>query len=145
MKLHLVGKVIINSIDGEITMKKSLLLGAVSALSLLTMIISANAAVIASDNTSIIWAGQSHDPMFTASPLSTSDSALTSDIFGDSGQTQTNGNFNHFIDGALLANLNANSKIKPQTNSRMDIWLFLIVAAVIGVLSEIFHRRSQNR
>jgi hypothetical protein len=126
-------------------MKKSQLLGAVSALPFLAMIISANADLIGIDNPAVTWTGQSHALTFAGSPLSTSDTALASDMLGDSGQIQPDENLNHFIDGALLASSDTASKIKPHTNSHMDIWLLLIVAAVVGTLSEIFHRRSFNR
>jgi hypothetical protein len=125
--------------------KKSHLLGIVSALPFLVTIISANADLIASDGSSVTRAGQSHDLTFALSPLSISDTTLTSDVSGDFGQIQSDGNFNHFKDGVLPASPVTDSQITSQTNSHIDIWLLLIVAAVAGTLSEVFHRKYFNR
>ena len=119
-------------------MKKSHLLCTVCALTLFAMISSAYAAVIASNTTSIASTGQLYDQMFAVSPSSFSDVALTLNVPGDSGQTQSvDENFHYYIDGTLPARLHA--------DSHMDLWLLLIVAVVAGILSEIFHRRPFNR
>ena len=118
-------------------MKKSQLLDFVCALTLFAMGSSANAAIIAGDDTSITGIDQSNAQTFAVSPASFSGAVLTLDVLGDAGQTQSAENFNFFVDGA--------SSESPHTDSHLSLWLLLIVASVFGVLSEIFHRRCSNR
>jgi hypothetical protein len=80
-------------------MKKSHLLGAVSALPFLAMIISANADLIASDNSSITWTDQSNAQIIAVSPSSFPGTELTVDVPSDPGKKQLDENFNFFIDG----------------------------------------------
>ena len=118
-------------------MKKSQLLDTVCALTLLAMSSSANAAIIASDDTSITGTDQSYAQTLVVSPSSFSGVVLTLDVLGDSGQKQPDENSNFFIDCA--------SSESPHTDSHISLWLLLMVAAVFGILSETFHRRSFNQ
>jgi hypothetical protein len=117
-------------------MKKSHLLGAVSALPFLAMIISANADLIASDNSSITWTDQSNAQIIAVSPSSFPGTELTVDVPSDPGKKQLDENFNFFIDG------NSSESEKPHSDSYASLWLLLIAAAIAGTLSEIFYRRS---
>jgi hypothetical protein len=98
---------------------------------------SANAAIIASDDTSITSTGQSYVQALAVSPTSFSGVALPLDELGEAGQTKTDGNFNFFIEDT--------SSESSQTDSHISLWLFLMVAAVFGALSEVFHRRIFNQ
>ena len=69
----------------------------------------ANAALVASDSTTIISTGQSYAQSFVVTPSAFSNAVLTLDVFGDFGQTQKNEHFKFYIDGQLLADLHANS------------------------------------
>jgi hypothetical protein len=94
-------------------MNKSQLLNPVCALTLFTMISSANAAIISSDDTAITSTDRS------------------------SGQTlhvEKSGNYKNRI-----------ASESSHADSHINLWLLLITAAVFGVLSEIFHRRSFNQ
>ena len=121
----------------KITMKKSQLLYIVCALTLFAMSSSADAVIIASDDTSIRGIDQSNAQTFAVSPASFSDVVLTLDVPGDTGQTQSAKNFNFFVDGT--------SSESSHTDFHISLWLLLIVASVFGVVSEIFNRRSSSR
>ena len=114
----------------RITLRKSHLLGTVCALVLFAMSSSANAAIVASDDTSITGTVQSYDQALAVSPTSFSGVALPLDGLGGSGQTKTDGNFNFIIKDT--------SSEGSHTDSHISLWLFLMVAAVFGTLSEIF-------
>lgn len=120
-------------------MKKSHLLGAVSALPFLTMIFSANADLIASDDSSITRTDQSNAQMIAVSPSSFPGVELPVDVPGDPGQKQLDENFNFFMDG------NSSESESPHSESHASIWLLLISAIVAGTLSEILYRRSFDR
>ena len=98
---------------------------------------SANAAIVASGDTSILGTGQSYVQAQTVSPSSFSGVALPLDGLEVSGQTKTDGNFNFIIEDTLSES--------SHTDSHISLWLFLMVAAVFGALSEIFHRRIFNQ
>lgn len=118
-------------------MKKSQLLDVACALTLFAMISSANAAIIASDDTTITIADQSHAQTFAVSPSSFPGVALTSNLLGDSDQTQPDEDFNYLVDGT--------STESPLTDSHINLWLLLIVVSVFGILSEILHRRFSSQ
>ena len=118
-------------------MKKSLLLDIVRAFTLFAMSSSANAAMIVSDDTSITGSDQSNVQSFAVSPTSFFGDVLTLDELVDTSQAQSAENFNSFLDST--------SSESPDRDSRISLWLLLIVAAVFSVLSEIFHRRSSKR
>ena len=118
-------------------MKKSQLLDIVCALALFAMISSANAAIVASDDPVIANMDQSYAQTFAVPPSSLPGVALTLNVPGESGQTQADEKFNYYINGASAENL--------QTDSHISLWLLLISASILGVLSEFFHRRSFNR
>jgi len=115
-------------------MNKSWLLSIACTLTLSAVISSAKAAIVASTDAAITGADQSCAQMFTGYPSLFADGARTLNVPGEPGQTQAAGNFNCVIDGTPAAS--------PQTNSHMDLLLLLIVAAVAGILSEIYDRRS---
>jgi hypothetical protein len=121
----------------EITMKKSQLLDIVCALTLFAISSSANAAIVAGDDTSITGMDQWHTQALEMFPSLLPYVLLTLDVPGDSGETQANENVNLFMQGA--------SSESPQTDSHINLWLLLIVASVFGISSEIYHRRSLNR
>lgn len=121
----------------ESTMKKSQLFVIVCALTLLAMISAADAAIIASDATSIARMDQSYPQPIGVSPPSLSGVDLTLGAPGDSGQAQHDKYFNYYI--------NDTSSESPRTDSHISLWLLLLVASVFGILSEIFHRISYNR
>ena len=116
-------------------MKKSHLLGTVCALALFAMNSSAFASIIANDDNSVASTGQSY-AQTQASSFSAS--APTLDVHGDSGQTEPYKIFGYSMDSTLPV-------ARPHADSHLSLWLLLIVAAVFGVLSEAFHRRSVNR
>jgi hypothetical protein len=120
-----------------ITMKKSQLLDIVCSLTLFTMISSANAAIIASDDTTITSTDQSNAQSFAAPHTSFSGVVPTLDELVDTGQPQSAENFNSFVDSA--------SSESPHRDYHISLWLLLIVASVFGVLSEIIHRRGFNQ
>ena len=76
-------------------MKKSHRLGAVCAVTMLAIISSVNAELIAGDDTSITSMDQSYDLTLAVSPSLSSDVVLATDMFGDFDQTQTDRDFNY--------------------------------------------------
>lgn len=120
-----------------ITMKKSQLLDIVCTLALFTMINSANAAIIASDDTTIASTDQSNAQSFAVPHTSFSGVVPTLDELVDTGQPQSAENFNSFVDST--------SSESPHRDYHISLWLLLIVASVFGVLSEIIHRRCFNQ
>jgi len=122
-------------------MKKSHRLGAVCAVTMLAIISSVNAELIAGDDTSITSMDQSYDLTLAVSPSLSSDVVLATDMFGDFDQTQTDRDFNYIKDDILSTSLQTNSHNNPHTSSHMDLWLLLIVTAVASILSEISHKR----
>jgi len=118
-------------------MKKSQRLDIVCALILFAMTSSANAAIVASDDTSITSMDQSYAQTFAVPPSSIPGVAQTLNVSGESGQMQPDKDFNYLINGT--------SAESPHTDSHISLWLLLIAASVLGLLSEIFHRRSINR
>ena len=119
-------------------MKKAHLPGVVCALTLFAMSSSASAKLVASDDTADASTGQSYAQTFALSPSSLTDGALTLDVPGDSGQIESDENFDYSIDGTLPV-------AGPHADSHASFWLLLIVAGIAGILSEIIHRRSFNR
>jgi len=117
-------------------MKKSHLLGIVRALTLFAMISGANAAIIASDEASVTGMDLSHAQTLAVSPLSFPDGALTVDILGDSGQTQSGENFKLFVDDT------SSESESHHADYLVSFWVFLMAGAIAGTLSEIFYWRS---
>jgi len=115
-------------------MKKPPLLDIVCPLALFAMISSANAAIVASDDPAITSMDQSYAQTFAVPPSSLPGVALTLNVPGESGETQPDKDFNHYI--------NDTPAESQHTDSHISLWLLLISASVLGVLSEIFHRRS---
>ena len=99
-------------------MKKSQLLDIVCALTLFAVVSSANAAIVASDDTTITSTDQSYAQTFEASPSLFPGVALALNMPGESGQTQP--------------------------DSHLSLWLLLMVVAVFSAISEILYRRSFN-
>ena len=122
-------------------MKKSHQLGAVCAATMLAVISTANAELIAADDTYITSTDQPHDLTPAVSPSLASDVVLTTDIFGAIDKTQTDRGFNNTMGDISPTSPQTNA----HTNSHMDLWLLLIVAAVVSILSEIFHKRNFHR
>jgi hypothetical protein len=118
-------------------MKKSLLLDTVCALTLFTMIGSANAAIISSDDTVITSMNQSSAQTVATTTTSFPDVALVSNVPGESGQTPHDEKSSNHINRISSENWHA--------DSRINFWMLLIAAAVFGVFSEIFHRNSFNQ
>jgi hypothetical protein len=118
-------------------MKKSQLLDIVCALSLFAMSSSANAAIIASDDTAITSTDRSYAQTFAASPSSLPGAALSLNVPGEPGRPQSAENFNSFVDST--------SSESPHRDYHISLWLLLIVASAFGVLSEIIHRRCFNQ
>ena len=118
-------------------MNKSQLLNPVCALTLFTMISSADAAIISSDDTAITSTDRSFVQTSATYPASLPDVALALNVPGESGQTlhvEKSGNYKNRI-----------ASESSHADSHINLWLLLIAAAVFGVLSEIFHRRSFNQ
>ena len=120
-------------------MKKSHLSDAMPALLFLVMTFSANADLIASDDSSITWADQSNVQTIAVSTSSFPGVEQTVDMPGDPGQKQFDENFNFFRDG------NSSESESPHSDSDASLWLLLIALAVAGTLSEILYRKSFNR
>jgi len=119
----------------EITLKKSQRLDIACALTLFALSGSAHAATVASDNTAITGADPPSAHTLVVSPSSFTSEALTFDVMGNAGQRQPDEPSN-FAD---------TSSDSPRTDSHLSLWLLLIVAAVFGLISERFHRRSFNQ
>jgi hypothetical protein len=101
------------------------------------MISSANAAIISSDDTAITSTDRSFVQTSATYPASLPDVALALNVPGESGQTlhvEKSGNYKNRI-----------ASESSHADSHINLWLLLITAAVFGVLSEIFHRRSFNQ
>ena len=115
-------------------MKKAQLLDIVCALTFFAISSSsAQAAVVAVDNTSISGMDRSHTQAFEMYSSLMPDDGLTLDVSVDSGKILPDNNLNFYIHGA--------SSESPYTDSHTNLWLLLIVASVFGIFSEIFHRR----
>ena len=118
-------------------MKKSQLLDTVCALTLFTMTGSTNAAGISSDDTAVTSMDRSSAQTIATYPASFPDVALALNVPGESGQTlhvEKSGNY-----------INRIASESSHADSHINLWLLLIAAAVFGILSEIFHRRSFNQ
>ena len=126
-------------------MNKSHRLGAVCAVTMLAIISSANAELVAGDDTSITSTDQPYDLTLAVSPSLSSDVVLTTDMFEAFDKTQADRNFNNIMDDTLSTSPQTNSHNNPHTNSHMDLWLLLIVAAVVSILSEISQKRNFHR
>lgn len=118
-------------------MKKSQLLDTVCALTLFTMIGSANAAIIASENSAITSTYRSSTQTIGISPSSFPGVALALNVPGESGQTPHDEKSSYHI--------NSTTSESSHADSNVNLWLLLIAASVFGVLSEIFHGRSLNQ
>lgn len=110
-------------------MRKSHLFGTVFALILFTIISSANAAIIASDDISFAITGQSY--VQTLASLF-SDGVQALDVPVDSGHTESDEIFDSFINGALPV-------ASHHADSYMDLWVLLMAAVLAVILSEVFH------
>jgi hypothetical protein len=126
-------------------MKKSHRLGAVCAVTMFAIISSVNAELIAGDDTSITSTDQSYDLTLAVSPSLSSDVVLATDMFGAFDQTQADRDFNYIKDDILSTSPQTNAHNNPHTSSHKDLWLLLIVAAVVSILSEISHQRYFHR
>lgn len=115
-------------------MKKLRLLDTICVLIIFVMVSSADAASIASDDTTITIPPQSHAQTFAESPSSFPGGALTLNVPGESAKMQPDENFNNIIDETLSES--------PRSDSRKNLWLLLAVAFVFGIISEIFNRGS---
>ena len=115
-------------------MKKSWLLGIACTLTLSAMISSAKAAIVAGDDAAVTPADLSCAQTSAVSPALFPDGARLLNVPGESGQTQAAENFHCVTDDAAAES--------PHTNSHMDLLLLLVVAAIAGILSEIYDRRS---
>lgn len=114
-------------------MKKLHLLATVYALTSFTMISNANAAIVASEESSFTSTGQSTTQTLAVSPASSSDAPMVLTVPGDSVQTQPHENKYYSLDGTLATH--------PHNDSRPGLWVLLIIASVFGLISEIHHRR----
>ena len=126
-------------------MKKSNRLGAVCAVTMLAIINSVNAELIAGDDTSITSTDHSYDLTLAVSPSLSSDVVLATDMFGAFDETQADRGFNYVMDNTLSASPHTNAHNNPRTSSHKDLWLLLIIAAVVSILSEISHQRYFHR
>jgi len=121
----------------KITMKRSRLLNIVCALALFAMSSSAGAAIVASDDAAITSMDRTYAQTFAVPPSSLPAVALTLNVPGESGQTQNDVDFTNYINGT--------SAESSQPDSHAGLWLLLMSASVLGILSEIFHRRSSRQ
>ena len=118
-------------------MKRLQLLDTVCALTLFTMIGSANAAIITSDDTAITRTYRSPTQTTGISPSSFAGVAPTLNVPGESGQTLHDEKSSYYINGT--------SPESSHVDSNINLWLLLIAASVFGVLSEIFHGKPFNQ
>jgi len=120
-------------------MKKSQLVNIVCVLALFAMTGGANAAIVAGDDPAITGMDLSYAQAVAvpSSSLSLPGVAPALNVSGESGQTQPDENFNYHVNDTSAESLHADSHI--------SLWLLLISASVLGILSEIFHRRSSSR
>jgi hypothetical protein len=118
-------------------MKIPYLLATLCVLPLLAMSISAHAELIASDDIYTESNGQSPDQIFAASSISATGITLTPDVLADFKETQPYPNLGNFIDKSAPA--------RQETDSFLNLWVLLIAGAVLGILSEVFHRMSSRR
>jgi hypothetical protein len=119
-------------------MKKSNRLLGVFTLIFLALVGRVNAAMIASDTTAITGAGHSDTETLMVSPSPFSETAWAFNVPGDSVRFRPDEDFKLSMNTTLPV-------ARPHADSHPDLWLLLIVAVIAGGLSEILHRRSQNR
>jgi hypothetical protein len=125
-------------INGEPEMKQLYLFGVAPTLILLAILGAANAELVVDDGPSFASAAEETVTLWV--PPSTSslpEEVVASDAIDGPGIMQPKKNINKRKYGALPARTHA--------NSRMDLWLLLLVAVVAGIVSEVFHHRSCNR
>ena len=101
------------------------------------MLSSADASIIASSDAALTSTNPSHADTFAVSPAAVAGAALTAGIPEETVQKQPNENLNYFT-----ADTSADS---PPAKSHTNLWLLLIAASILGLLSEVFHRSSRNR
>jgi len=118
-------------------MKTPYLLATLCVLPLLAMSISIHAELIASDDIYTESNGQSPDQIFAAPSTSATWITLTADVLADDKRSQSGPNISDFIDKSAPA--------RTDTDSFLNLWVLLIAGAVLGILSEVFHRMSSRR
>jgi|GEM_PF-2317984 len=119
-------------------MKQLYLFGVAPTLILLAILGAANAELVVDDGPSFATAaGKAVTLRVAASISSLPGEVVVSDAIDGSGIMQPKKNINKRKYGALPARTHA--------NSRMDLWLLLLVAVVAGIVSEVFHHKSCNR
>jgi hypothetical protein len=120
-------------------MKDRLPLDMVYALSLFTLISSANAAAVATDRTSITSTDRSYVQVVAVSSSSFQCVAPTSAVHGELRQPPPGEYSCDQIAGTSSASASLES---PDDDSHTSLWVLMIVAFVFGIISEIFHRKS---
>jgi hypothetical protein len=118
-------------------MKTPYLRATLCVLPLLAMSISIHAELIASDDIYTESNGQSPDQIFAAPSTSATGITLTADVLADDKRSQSGPNISDFIDKSAPA--------RTDTDSFLNLWILLIAGAVLGILSEVFHRMSSRR
>ena len=118
-------------------MKTTHLLATLCVLPLLAMSISVHAELIASDDIYSESNGQSPDQIFAAPSTSATGITLTPDVLANYKQSQPGPRPDDFIDYSAPA--------RQGTDSSLNLWVLLIAGAVLGILSEVFHRMSSRR
>lgn len=118
-------------------MKKLRLSCITYSLTLFAMISSADASIIASGDAALTGTNPLHADTFAASPAPVAGAALTVHIPEETMQKQPGEKLNYFTAGT--------SADSPPARSHTNLWLLLIAASILGLLSEVFHRNSRNR
>lgn len=119
-------------------MKQLYLFGVVPTLMLMAALGTANAKLVTGDDPSFTAAAEVTAAPGSAAPTSSlPGEVLVPDAFRDSEKLLPDGHVNGRNYGELPA--------RTHDNPHMDLWLLLLVAAVAGVVSEVYHRRSCNR
>jgi len=119
-------------------MKKICLLHIVFILTWFALIGSTHATMVDSVSADVVSGqDQPYAQASTESPSLDIGDELIWDAFGDSGLTQQDANVNFFLKSA--------SSESPHSDSKISLWLFLLVAAVFGIVSEILHRLTNTR
>jgi hypothetical protein len=118
-------------------MKTPYLRATLCVLPLLAMSISIHAELIASDDIYTESNRQSPDQIFAAPSTSATGITLTADMLASYTQSQPGPRIDDLIDHSAPA--------RQDTNSSLNLWVLMIAGAILGILSEVFHRMSSRR
>jgi hypothetical protein len=112
-------------------------LGIVLVLTLSASLGTANATTISADPASVPGHAPSYAQPSVVSPASDADDELAWDVSGYSGPAQQGEKVAFFRKSP--------SSESPDADTKISLWLFLLVAAVFGIVSELLHHLTGTR